>query len=88
MSKTEERLANIRDIVIEVLELEDDELTDTALFVEELEADSLRAIEIMSRLEKKFNVRIPQNELTKMTNVENVFKVLSEHAHWEEETLA
>lgn len=82
MSTYEQRKDIIREIVIEVLELEDDELSDTSLFVEDHDADSLRAIEIMSRLEKKFSLRIPQNDLVKMTNVDNVFDVLCEHAGW------
>jgi len=77
-----DRKVVIYDIVTEVLELEDDELTDTSLFVEDHDADSLRAIEIMSRLEKKFEVRIPQNDLPRMTNVLNVYEVISEHADW------
>lgn len=84
MNTREERMAAMREIVEEILELEEDELTPTSLFVEDHEADSLRAIEIMSRIEKKFDVRIPQNDLPKMTNLENVYSVVAQYANWSE----
>ena len=76
------KILEIRDVVEEVLELDEGELTETSLFVEDHDADSLRAIEIMSRLEKKFGVRIPQNDLQEMTNVANVYNVFARHAGW------
>jgi acyl carrier protein len=84
MNTRDERIAAMREIVSEILELEDDELTETSSFVDDHGADSLRAIEIMTRVEKKFKVRIPQNDLPKMTNVANLYKVVAEHAGWKE----
>lgn len=72
----------IREIVLEILELEDDELRDEGHFVDDYEADSLRAIEILARLENKFGISIPQNDLPKMSSVDNVYKVVHEHAGW------
>lgn len=81
-TESEQRMAQIREIIGEVLELDDDEFTDTGHFVEDYEADSLRAIEILARLEKKYNVEIPQSELARMINVKTVYEVLAEHAGW------
>lgn len=78
----QEQLEQIRDIVATVLELEDDELTDESLFVEDHDADSLRAVEILARLEKTFKVDIPQSELPKMINVTSVYDIVSTHAGW------
>ncbi len=72
----------IREIVLEILELEDDELRDEGHFVDDYEADSLRAIEILARLENKFGISIPQNDLPKMSSVNNVYQVVHEHAGW------
>ena len=47
-----ERLEELREIVADVLEVEPEELTDDGDFQEEYEADSLRAIEILARLDK------------------------------------
>ena len=78
----QQRMEDIREIVAEVLELEPEEVSDTSLFMEDHDADSLRAIEILARLEKKYDVEIPQSELPKMVNMTEVYAVLSEHAHW------
>jgi acyl carrier protein len=76
------RVEEIREIVAEVLEVEPEEITGTSLFAEDHEADSLRAIEILARIEKKYRVDIPQSELPKMVNLQAVYAVVSEHADW------
>lgn len=78
----DERKIIIKDIITEVLEIEPEEMTETSLFVKDHGADSLRAIEIMSRLEKRLGIQIPQNDLAKMTNLENVYAVCKQHAGW------
>jgi acyl carrier protein len=77
------RMDAIREIVAEVLELEPDELTDTSNFKDDHDADSLRAIEILARLEKLYKVEIPQAELAKMTHLLAVYEVVKAHAGWE-----
>jgi acyl carrier protein len=74
------RLAELRELVAEVLEVDTDELTDGGDFVEEYEADSLRAIEILARIEKRYRVEIPQSELAVMRNLAAVDQVLSRYA--------
>ncbi|WKX70532.1 acyl carrier protein [Streptomyces sp. XD-27] len=78
----EERQEIIREIVIDILEIEADEVTDTSLFKEEHDADSLRAIEILAALEKEFNVVINQSELGRMVNLRGVYEVVAEAAGW------
>lgn len=77
-----DHLEGLRDLVAEVLELEPEELTDGGDFVEEYGADSLRAIEILARIEKHYKVEIPQAELPNMSNLRAVFTVLAERAGW------
>lgn len=77
-----DRLEELREIVAEVLEIETEELTDDGAFVEEYGADSLRAIEILVRLEKRFKVEIPQSELPNMANLNAVYDVVAARAGW------
>jgi acyl carrier protein len=79
-----ERMATIKEIVAEVLEIELEELTETSRFKEDHDADSLRAIEILARLEKSFHVTIDQSQLPKMTHVAAVYDVLKAAAGWAE----
>jgi acyl carrier protein len=73
---TNGRLAQLREMVAEVLEIDPDELDETSDFVEEYEADSLRAIEILSRIERMYKVEIPQSELATMRSLKGVNEVV------------
>lgn len=77
-----ERTETIKEIVCDILEIEEDEVTQTSLFKEDHNADSLRAIEILAALEKQFGVVINQSELPRMVNIEGVYQVVSEAAGW------
>ena len=81
---SQQHLEELREIVAEVLELEPEEVTEGADFVEEYEADSLRAIEILARIEKRYKVEIPQSELSEMRNLKAVYEVVARHAGWQE----
>ncbi|MFE7139479.1 acyl carrier protein [Streptomyces sp. NPDC057644] len=78
----DERLVTIKEIVCDILEIEEDEVTEVSLFKEDHNADSLRAIEILAALEKEFKVVINQSELPRMVNLEGVYAVVSESAGW------
>lgn len=77
-----ERKEELREIVAEVLEIDTDELGDTGDFIEDYDADSLRAIEILARIDKKYKVEIPQEELPKLRNLDAVYESLVRNAGW------
>ena len=62
--------------------MEPDEIAEGGDFVEEYEADSLRAIEILARIEKHYKVEIPQAELNEMRNLKAVYDVVARYAGW------
>ncbi|MER6618236.1 acyl carrier protein [Streptomyces xantholiticus] len=78
----DERFVTIKEIVCDILEIEEDEVTEVSLFKEDHNADSLRAIEILAALEKEFKVVINQSELPRMVNLKGVYEVVSEPAGW------
>ena len=78
----QEKMGDIKEIVCDILELEEDEVTQESMFKEEHNADSLRAIEILATLEKEYQIKIPQTELPKMVNLTGVYGVVAEHAGW------
>ena len=77
------KMDELAEIAVEVLEIEDDEITPTSMFVEDHDADSLRAIEILARIEKKYKVDIPQAELPNMVNLQAVYQVVAQYAGWQ-----
>jgi acyl carrier protein len=74
------RKQEIKEIVCDILEIDEDEVTETSLFKEEHDADSLRAIEILAALERTQRVTIDQAELSRMVNLEGVYAVVAEAA--------
>jgi acyl carrier protein len=79
-----ERMNALREMIADVLEVEPSEITDTSNFQEDHEADSLRAIEILARIEQDYNLEIPQDELSNMTNLIGVYEVVKKHVGWSE----
>lgn len=78
MTTSVDRSVRIKEIVCDILELDEDEVSDTSLFNEDHGADSLRAIEILAALEKEFKIEIDQAELGRMVNLQGVGEVVAE----------
>jgi acyl carrier protein len=76
----DKQLEELRAMVAEVLELEPDELTDEGDFMTDYQADSLRAIEILARIDKQYKVEIPQTELPGLRNLKAVHAALVRHS--------
>jgi acyl carrier protein len=70
----------ISEIILQELELEPGDLTDTGDFVEDYDADSLSLITILARIEKEASVVVPQDELQNMRNLAGVFAVTEKYA--------
>jgi acyl carrier protein len=75
-----ERLQQLHDIITDILELEPGELTDTSDFIDEHDADSLMAIDIIARIEREMGVRIPNEALPEMVNLQAVVGLVSRYA--------
>ena len=83
MTMDTQKLETIKDIVSDILEIEPEEMTNSSLFKEDHDADSLRAIEILACLEKEFDVQIPQEELANMVSLQGVYQVVNAVAKWD-----
>ncbi|MFH1777702.1 MAG: acyl carrier protein [Candidatus Omnitrophota bacterium] len=68
----------IRNMVAEIVEMEPEEISADAKFVEDLGVDSMMALEILASLEKKYRVRIPEESLTKLTNLNQTVALTKE----------
>jgi acyl carrier protein len=66
----------LRALVADVLELPVEEVTDDADFINDLEVDSLAALEIEIRLESKYGVKMDDSELTTISSLNRVYQLL------------
>ena len=53
----------VREVLVEALGVDDDEVTDTATLMGDLGAESIDFLDIVFRLEKAFGIKIPREEL-------------------------
>ena len=68
---------DLRSFVADVLDLDPAVLTDDAHFVSELGLDSLKALEVTVALEKKYQIKISEDEVRDMTNFADVRDMVS-----------
>jgi len=66
MATVEERVKNI---IVEQLGIDPDQITPETSFVEDLGADSLDTVELVMAFEEEFDIEIPDEEAEKMTTV-------------------
>ena len=60
----EEIFEKVRQALVDALSVEEDEVTEEATLTGDLQAESIDVLDIVFRLEKAFNVKISQEELT------------------------
>ena len=67
----------VKKIVIEHLGVEEDKVTDTASFIDDLGADSLDTVELVMAFEEEFGVEIPDEMAEKILTVKDAIEHLS-----------
>ena len=77
MSDIEQR---VKKIVAEQLGVKEDEVVNTASFVEDLGSDSLDAVELVMALEEEFDIEIPDEEAEKITTVQSAIDYVKAHS--------
>lgn len=75
----DEILEKIREITVDRLGVEENDVTPEASFREDLEADSLDLVELIMELEEQFGMEIPDEEAEKITTVEQSVEYVVEH---------
>ncbi|MBE9569557.1 MAG: acyl carrier protein [Proteobacteria bacterium] len=59
----------IKKIVADVIEVEESEFDGETRFADDLEVDSMIALEILVAIEKKYKIKIPEERLENITNL-------------------
>ena len=80
VATNEEILPDLASIVEEVAGVDAAEVTSEKSFVDDLDIDSLSMVEIAVQAEDKFGVKIPDDELAKLTTVQDAVDYISNHS--------
>ena len=65
----EEAISALREVAVEVLSVEPDQVVEEARFKEDLDADSLDLVELVMGLEERFDISVPEEDLEDVTTV-------------------
>jgi acyl carrier protein len=76
---SEQIRAAVKELIAEITEREPGEISDTALFTEDLAIDSLAGMEIMVTVDKRFKVDIPEEEFAKIKNVNDAVEMVQRY---------
>ena len=68
----------VKDIIVDQLGVNADQVTLEAKFIEDLGADSLDTVELVMAFEKEFDIDIPDEEAEKLRTVGDALKYLNE----------
>ncbi|MDJ0346548.1 phosphopantetheine-binding protein [Streptomyces sp. H10-C2] len=66
----------LRELVADILDVNPESLTDEALFIEDLDVDSLVALELAVTLERNYQVKINEAEIMQVRRLPDVHDLL------------
>ncbi|NCC21241.1 MAG: acyl carrier protein [Alphaproteobacteria bacterium] len=70
----------VKKIVVEHLGVEDEKVTESASFIDDLGADSLDTVELVMAFEEEFSVEIPDDAAEKIQTVGDAIGFIKENA--------
>lgn len=70
----------VKDIIVEQLGVEEEQVLAEASFVNDLGADSLDTVELIMAFEEEFGVEIPDEEAEKIKTVKDVLNYIDANA--------
>jgi acyl carrier protein len=63
--------ARLKDLIVDLLEIDEDEVKPAASFMDDFGADSLDIIELLTAVEEAFKIEIPDEDAGKLQTVQN-----------------
>ncbi len=71
--------AKVKEIVVEQLGVDEEEVSEQASFVDDLGADSLDIVELVMALEEEFDLEIPDEDAEKIVTVGDAVNYIKEN---------
>lgn len=70
----------VKQIIVDQLGVNAEEVTDEASFIDDLGADSLDTVELVMALEEEFDIEIPDEDAEKITKVKEAIEYIKKHS--------
>lgn len=71
--------AKVKEIIVEQLGVDAEEVTPQASFVEDLGADSLDTVELVMAFEEEFDIEIPDEDAENIATVNDAVEYIKSH---------
>jgi acyl carrier protein len=68
----------VKDIIVEQLGVNPEQVTEAASFIEDLGADSLDTVELVMAFEEEFGIEVPDEDAEKLQTVGDVIKYVED----------
>ena len=69
---------DIKSMVAEILEMQEEEIDPNANFVQDLGMDSMMALEVLAGLEKKYKIAIPEESLQQFESLNKTVNIVKD----------
>jgi acyl carrier protein len=70
----------VKEVIVDQLNVEEDDISEDASFTDDLGADSLDLVEFVMALEEQFGVSIPDEDAEKIKTVGDAVKYIADNA--------
>lgn len=69
----------VKELIADIIEMEPDKIDPNAHLVEDLGMDSMMALEILAALEKKYRIKLPEEELPRITTLNGTIELVKKY---------
>ena len=74
-----EILVRVKEVVSNVLKVDNSEITDDANFVFDLGADSMQSVELVAGFEEEFDIELDQDRALEIQNIDDAVNFIAEY---------
>jgi acyl carrier protein len=76
------RVDQIAQIAADIFSVSAEQVAAAGSFITDLDTDSLLTIELLTSLEKRYDIHIPDSEVPRMGNLHDTYEVVARYAGW------
>lgn len=73
-------MVELRALIADAIDVDEEDITPNAHFMDDIGVDSLGSLEVLVRLERQLGIKIPESDLPRLVSLQEVMNYLSEIA--------
>ena len=77
-----DRFGELAELAADLCSVDVEQVVAAESFVDDIDVDSLLAIQLLVQLEKRYGVTIPDTELPRLVNLRATHELVAEYAGW------